>query len=128
MMKKKKIGLYIFLSIITLGIYSIFFWYRWTEEVNTLCIDDDDDSANYLLVCILSVFTCGIYTFVWNYKMAERIYQKSADYGVQLKHSGMFIMLWRLFLPIVSSIYKISYVNKLIDGYNAKLAAPAVEE
>jgi hypothetical protein len=128
MMKKKKIGLYIFLSIITLGIYSIFFWYRWTEEVNTLCIDDDDDSANYLLVCILSVFTCGIYTFVWNYKMAERIYQKSADYGVQLKHGGMFIMLWRLFLPIVSSIYKISYVNKLIDGYNAKLAAPAVEE
>ena len=128
MMKKKKIGLYIFLSIITLGIYSIFFWYRWTEEVNTLCIDDDDDSANYLLVCILSVFTCGIYTFVWNYKMAERLYQKSADYGVQLKHGGMFIMLWRLFLPIVSSIYKISYVNKLIDGYNAKLAAPAVEE
>ena len=128
MMKKKKIGLYIFLSIITLGIYSIFFWYRWTEEVNTLCIDDDDDSANYLLVCILSVFTCGIYTFVWNYKMAERIYQKSADYGVQLKHGGMFIMFWRLFLPIVSSIYKISYVNKLIDGYNAKLAAPAVEE
>lgn len=128
MMKKKKIGLYIFLSIITLGIYSIFFWYRWTEEVNTLCIDDDDDSANYLLVCILSVFTCGIYTFVWNYKMAERIYQKSADYGVQLKHGGMFIMLWRLFFPLVSSIYKISYVNKLIDGYNAKLAAPAVEE
>ena len=127
-MKKKSIGKYIFLSIITLGIYSIVFWYKWTEDVNILCADDDEDSANYLLVCILSLFTCGIYTFVWNYKMAERLYQKAPDYGVQLKHGGFFVMIWRLFLPLVSSICKISYINKLIDAYNAKLAAPAIEE
>ncbi len=128
MMKKKSIGLYIFLNIITLGIYGIFFWYRWTEEVNILCADDDKDSANYLLVAILCLFTCGIYALVWNYQMAERIYQKAPDYGVEVKHGGVFVMLWRLFLPLVSSICKISYVNKLIAAYNAKLAAPVSEE
>ncbi len=121
MLKKKKIGLYIFLNIITLGIYGIFFWYRWTENVNKLCEGDDKDSANYLLVAILSVMTFGIYALIWNYQMAERLYQKAPDYGVELKHGGMFVMLFRLFsfIPFVASIIKISYANKLIDAYNA---------
>ena len=54
--------------------------------------------------------------------MGERLYQKAADYGVELKHGGMFIMLLR-FIPFASGIIKISYANKLIAGYNAKLAA-----
>ncbi len=121
MLKQKKIGLYIFLNIITLGIYGLFFWYRWTEDVNTLCEGDDKDSANYVLVAILSLLTFGIYALVWNYQMAERMYQKAPDYGVELKHGGMFVMLFRLFsiIPFVASITKISYANKLIAAYNA---------
>ena len=122
MLKKKKIGLYIFLNIITLGIYGIFFWNKWTNDVNTLCDGDDKDSAHYILVLLLDIFSLGIYTLVWNYQMGERLYQKAADYGVELKHGGMFIMLLR-FIPFASSIIKISYANKLIAGYNAKLAA-----
>ena len=122
MLKKKKIGLYIFLNIITLGIYGIFFWNKWTKDVNTLCDGDDKDSAHYILVLLLDIFSLGIYTLVWNYQMGERLYQKAADYGVELKHGGMFIMLMR-FIPFVSDILKISYANKLIDGYNASSAA-----
>ena len=122
MLKKKKIGLYIFLNIITLGIYGIFFLIKWTKDVNTLCDGDDKDSAHYILVLLLDIFSLGIYTLVWNYQMGERLYQKAADYGVELKHGGMFIMLLR-FIPFASGIIKISYANKLIAGYNAKLAA-----
>ena len=122
MLKKQKIGLYIFLNIITLGIYGIFFWYRWTENVNKLCNGDDKDSANYILILILNAFSLGINIFVWNYQMGERLYQKAADYGVELKHGGLFIMIMRC-LPIVSSVFKISYANKLIDAYNANAAA-----
>ncbi len=125
MLKKKKIGLYIFLNIITLGIYGLFVWYRWTENVNAICDGDDKDSANYILVAILSVMTFGIYALIWNYQMAERLYQKAPDYGVELKHGGMYVMLFRLFsiIPFVASITKLSYANKLIDAYNAGLAA-----
>ncbi len=124
MLKKKKIGLYIFLNIITLGIYGLFVWYRWTEDVNAICDGDDKDSANYILVAILSVMTFGIYALIWNYQMAERLYQKAPDYGVELKHGGMYVMLFRLFsfIPFVASITKLSYANKLIDAYNAGLA------
>ncbi len=122
MLKKKKIGLYIFLNIITVGIYGLFFWSKWTKDINTICEGDDKDSASYILVFLLDIFSLGFYTLVWNYQMAERMYQKAADYGVELKHGGMFVMLLR-FIPLVSSIVKISYANKLIAGYNANLAA-----
>ena len=122
MLKKRKIGLYIFLNIITVGIYGLFFWSKWTKDINTICEGDDKDSASYILVFLLDIFSLGFYSLVWNYQMAERMYQKAADYGVELKHGGMFVMLLR-FLPIVSSIVKLSYTNKLIAGYNANLAA-----
>ena len=122
MLKKKNIGLYIFLNIITLGIFGLFFWTRWTKDVNTLCDGDDNDSGHYILVLLLQIFSLGIYTLVWNYRMGERLYQKAPDYGVELKHGGMFIMLLR-FIPFASGIIKISYANKLIAGYNANIAA-----
>lgn len=127
MLKKRKIGKYIFLNIITLGIYGIVFWYKWTEDVNKICEGDDNDSANYLLMLILDVFSLGISVLVWNYKMAERLYQKAGDYGIELKHGGMFVMLCR-FIPLVSSIFKISYINKFVDAYNAQLAEKATDD
>ena len=59
--------------------------------------------------------------------MVERMFQKAKDYNITLKHGGMFVMIWRI-LPFVSSVYKIKYLNKLAEAYNATVeAAPAVE-
>ena len=126
MIKERKVGKYIFLSIITLGIYSIVFWYKWAKDVNKICEGDDKDSANYILVLILDFFSLFFYAFVWNYQMAERMFQKAADYNVALKHGGMFIAIWRV-LPFVSSVYKIKYINRLAAAYNATVAAPEEE-
>ena len=121
MIKKRSFGKYILLTIVTLGIYNIFFWYKWTEDVNKLCEGDDKDSANYFLVYILDWFSCGIYTYVWNYQQGERIYQAADKYGVEIKQGGLFIVLFRIFFPPVANAFKIVNANKLIDAYNAKL-------
>ncbi len=126
MIKNRKIAKYIFLNIITLGIYGIFFWHKWTEDVNKICEGDDKESANYLLVFILDFFSLFIYAFVWNYQMVERMFQKAADYNVSLKHGGMFVAIWRV-LPFVSSVYKIKYINKLAEAYNATVASDVEE-
>ncbi len=118
MIKKKNIALYIILGIITLGISNIFFWYRWTEDLNKLCDGDDKDSANYILVLILDFLTCGLYALIWNYQMAERIYKKAPEYGAKVGLGGTAVMLFR-FIPFVSSIIKLININKLINGYNA---------
>ena len=127
MIKKRSLGKYILLTIVTLGIYNIFFWYKWTEDVNKLCEGDDKESANYLLIFILDWCSLGINTLAWNSQMGERLFQKAADYGVEFKHGGMFFMLTR-FIPFVSAAYKISYVNKLAEIYNAQLPAEEVAE
>lgn len=119
MIKKRKFGLYVFLEIITLGIYGIFFWYKWTEDVNKLCDGDDKDSANYLLVVLLDFFSFSVYSFVWNYQMVERLCQLAPKYGIQFKHGGMFAIIFRMFLPIVLSYTKVKYINQLAEAYNA---------
>jgi hypothetical protein len=133
MLKKKNIALYIILNIVTLGIYRFFFWYKWTKDVNKLCEGDDKESANYFLVLLLNVFSLGINVPVWNYQMAERLFQKADDYGVEIKHGGLFIMIWKLipFLgSFIANMMKIVYFNKFVDAYNAQLVGevPAVEE
>ena len=127
MIKKRKTGKYIFLNIITLGIYGLFFWTKWTNDLNKRCDGDDKDSGHYILVFLLDIFSFGIYTLVWNYQMAERMFQKASDYNVTLKHGGMFVMLWKI-VPFVSSVYKIKYLNKLAAAYNATIEPAPAEE
>lgn len=127
MIKKRKAGKYIFLNIITLGIYGLFFWTKWTNDLNKICDGDDKESGHYILVFLLDIFSFGIYTLVWNYQMAERMFQKASDYNVSLKHGGMFVMFWKI-VPFVSSVYKIKYLNKLAAAYNATIEPAPVEE
>lgn len=127
MIKKRKTGKYIFLNIITLGIYGLFFWTKWTNDLNKICDGDDKDSGHYILVFLLDIFSFGIYTLVWNYQMAERMFQKASDYNVTLKHGGMFVMFWKI-VPFVSSVYKIKYLNKLAAAYNATIEPAPAEE
>lgn len=125
MIKKRKFIKYVLLTIITFGIYGIVFWYKWTEDLNKICDGDDKDSANYLLVVLLEAFSLTIYTWIWNYQMAERMYQIAPKYGKKLKHGGLFVLIWRFFLPVVSAYYKIKYFNILAESYNNKLAEEA---
>lgn len=127
MINKRKTGKFIFLNLITLGIYGLFFWSKWTKDLNTICDGDDKDSAHYILVFLLDIFSFGIYSLVWNYQSVERMYQKAKDYNITFKHGGMFVMIWRL-LPIISSVYKIKYLNQLAEAYNATVEAAPAEQ
>lgn len=142
MIKKRNFWTYLIFQIITFGIYGLFFWYGWTKDVNKVCDGDDEDSANFVLVLLLDIFSFGIYIWVWNYKMAERLYQRAPSYGAEVKHGGLFIILLKFIYPIgtfVSDAFRIKYLNELAAGYNnvngtapkeapAETAAPAVAE
>lgn len=54
---------YIFLSIITLGIYSYYFIYKIAKDVNVACEDDGEETAGLVKFVILSFLTCGIYSW-----------------------------------------------------------------
>ena len=124
MIKQRKIAKYVLLQIVTLGIYGLFFWSDWTEDLNKMCKDDDNESANYILVFILDIFSLGIYSFIWNYTQAERMYRIAPKYGIALKHGGSYVLLLRtilFFLPVIGSVERIKAFNTLAVAYNATL-------
>ncbi len=117
--------MYLLLSFITCGIYSIFFFYSMTEDINTLCGEDGETSPNYIVVFLLSLITCGIYYFFWLYKQGNRLQRAGQRYNVEIREDGSILLLWALLGSlvfgignIVATYFLINNVNRVAEGYN----------
>lgn len=66
----RSIAVAIILSLVTCGIYSIYWMYKINEEINQLA--DDPTATGGGMVILLSIITCGIYTVYWAYRMGEK--------------------------------------------------------
>lgn len=87
---------YLLLSIITCGIYGIYFLYGYVKALNKICEGDGKESKNYIVVLLLSMITCGIYGFYWWYVQGERLYQIAPKYNVKVREKGSSILVWEL--------------------------------
>ena len=70
-MQKRSIGLAILLSIITCGIYSIYWFVVLTNDVKNASEDNEFPSGG--VAFLLTLVTCGIYGWYWAYKMGELV-------------------------------------------------------
>lgn len=125
MIKERNFWIYILLSIVTCGIYSIIFWYQYTEDINELCRGDGHESPNYIIVILLSIITCGIYGYIWYYSQANRLQAAADRYGTQVQGDGIVILLWLILgsflcgLGIFVGIYMlINNMNIVARAYN----------
>ena len=67
---KRKIAGAIVFSVITFGIYLIYWFVCLTNEINKASGRTSDTSGG---ICfLLELVTCGIYSFYWAYKMGEK--------------------------------------------------------
>ena len=71
--EQRNIALCIILSIITCGIYGLYWIYKLTEDVNTLKGDPNATSGG--VVILLGIITCGIYMWYWLYKQGDNLDQ-----------------------------------------------------
>ena len=70
-MTKRDVFLVIFYTIITCGIYQIYWMYVTTEELNKK--DQGEPLQNYIVALLLSIVTCGIYGIYWLYKFYRKV-------------------------------------------------------
>ena len=70
-MKKRSIGLAILFTILTCGIYGLYWMVQLTDESRMLAGDMDATSGG--MVLLFSIITCGIYSIYWNYRLGERL-------------------------------------------------------
>lgn len=66
----RSIPLCVILSIVTCGIYAIYWMIKLNDEINQLSGEPNATSGG--MVFLFSLITCGIYGFYWVYKMGER--------------------------------------------------------
>lgn len=119
---------YLILSILTFGIYDIFYWYGMIRDINIACRGDYEKTPGILQYFLLSVLTCGlIYPLVWGYNVSQRMHHNGIRYGVTTNSTGLSYLVlnfagWLLcgLGPIIATIHIIKDANKIFMAYNRK--------
>jgi len=116
---------FVVFSIITLGIYNLYFYYAMARDLNIICDGDGNKTAGLIKMLLLSFITLGIYYFYWCYKFANRVRDNAPRYGVTVYQGGGTILLWMLLGSLLCGIgyfvsmhYFIRNFNTLAMGYN----------
>ena len=68
---ERNIALYIILTIVTCGIFGLYWFYCLVTDLNTAAGTPDD--TNGVTVILLTLVTCGIYGLYWMYKAGEKV-------------------------------------------------------
>ena len=110
-------------TIPTFGIYSIYFWFKFTQDLNQMN-QEEKKIKNYILVCFLSIITLGIYRWVWFFWLADRVQTTGELYGIRVKPGPSVTLIWKLFGtfiiigPFVANFMVIHNMNKVAHEYN----------
>ena len=75
------VALYLVLTILTCGIFNLYWNYRQMEACNDLLGREEFNWGMWLL---LSIITCGIYHLFYQYKMGEAINEIQRDFQVPI--------------------------------------------
>lgn len=111
MIQQRNIAVSIILSIITCGIYGIYWMIVLNDEINTLTNDNTALSGG--MVFLLSLVTCGIYSFVWMYQMGEKLDRYYVSKGEPSGSRGiLYIILSILGFGIISYALMQDSLNK----------------
>lgn len=110
-MTHRSIPVCIILSLITCGIYGIYWFIVLTDDVNTVAQDHQAPSG---VVCfLLSLVTCGIYGLYWNYKQGEKLDFVKTSQGYPSSNSGiLYLILSLVGFSIVSYALMQNELNK----------------
>ena len=93
--KKRDIAMCIVLSIITCGIYGIYWMISLVDDLNVASGRVGDTSGG--MVFLLTLVTCGIYGIYWAYKAGEKIaYVKQRNTGEQDSSSSVLYLVLSL--------------------------------
>ena len=113
MIKQRNIAVCIILSIVTCGIYGLYWFVCLTDDVNTAAEEQGTTGAVALL---LSIVTCGIYGLYWAYKMGEKVDLIKSRNGMQTSNSGiMYLILNFIGLSIVTWALLQNELNQVAD-------------
>ena len=98
MIQRRSIAMCIILSLVTCGIYGIYWFVVLTDDANTLLPDNKGlNNTSGGVAFLLSLVTCGIYGLYWAYKQGEQIDEAKTARGIMSSNSGIIYLLLTIF-------------------------------
>lgn len=118
---------YWFFTIITLGIYSLFWWRRLVIDVNKATSDEKGNhQIRFLWAVLFGLITFGIVLFIWQIKLMCRVYGKANRENLDVRGSIAFFLIsqlllaWTIIFPIIAFAKFCKTMNHLAVWYNQK--------
>ncbi|MFV0342206.1 MAG: DUF4234 domain-containing protein [Anaerocolumna sp.] len=110
MRMKRNIAVCIIFSLITCGIYGIYWFVCLTNETNEAAGQPDTSGGAALL---LTIVTFGIYGLYWAYRRGEQLDLAKQKRGILTSNSGVLYLLLYIFGGIVAYAVIQHELNKL---------------
>lgn len=101
MINRREIATSVILSIVTCGIYGLYWLYTINEDSKIAA--NDTTSLSGGMVILLSIVTCGIYEIYWMYMQGKRMVTAMQNAGLQSEDRSVVYLLLSIFgLSIVN--------------------------
>ncbi len=111
MIQQRSIAMCIVLSLVTCGIYGIYWFICLTDDANTVSGTVGTSGG---MALVLSLITCGIYGLYWMYKQGEKIDAAKNARGIPSDNSGVIYLVLAIFgFAIISYALMQDSLNKL---------------
>lgn len=106
-------------SLLANNMYRLYFYYRLSLDVNTVCEGDGKETESYVIAFVLNLVTFGIYQLYWSYKLAQRLHANAPRYGFKMMETGKEIVVLNIFcFGYIAAWELIKNMNKIAKVYN----------
>jgi hypothetical protein len=105
---KRSVAMSIVLTVITCGLYSLYWFIVLTDEVNKAANTPSDTSG--VMSFLLTIITCGIYGLYWSYKMGDKLDRAT---GQNASRGILYLVLNLLGVGIVTYALIQDSLNKM---------------
>ena len=94
-MQERNIAVAIVLSIVTCGIYAIYWFIIITDEIKRYA--DDKSFVSGGVAFLLSLITCGIFGVYWAYQMGKLLEKAQGKNDIEPKDNAILYLILQLF-------------------------------
>ena len=108
--QERNIALCIILSLVTCGIYGLYWFVCLTEDTNAAA---NEEGTSGVLALVLTIVTCGIYGLYWAYKRGELLDKAKVNRGMPASNGGVLYLILFIFGGIIAYALIQNELNKL---------------
>ena len=90
----RSIPMAIILSLVTCGVYSLYWFVVMTDEANSV---SDETATGGALSLIFTLITCGLYGIYWHYQMGKKLYDAGVKNNVAISDNSVLYLILSLF-------------------------------